>query len=325
MRIYSLRYPKSKERHDLSDLIDKHIEYLAQSTDTAESIVTLEYAVFGKKYRRATWTVIFLSIVWQESGIYAILMYATRFLEIVRSDTEADEETSMLPLHATIIFGIVNFLGVLFSLIPIYFYGRKKTLVYGYGSMAVALGLAGLSIVLGWYIMSFIFICFFILFFQIAAASTIPIYSAEISILSKNAVFPAKGLARTVSFLCLTQISLTMEFMMGIWGTHITMFFYASINLIACLLILALVKETKGLTDDEKKLIYSPISLVSEQKLSNFHENEKFATFQTKIVAVDNQKKRKRKHHRHDDKEQEHKQEQEQEQEHSLERKDQDE
>ena len=110
--------------------------------------------------------------------------------------------------------------------------------------MAVALGLAGLSLVHSWYLLSFIAICIYIAFFQTSAGAVIWLYAAEISVDS------ASGLAIAINFVCLTQISLTMEFMMGgKWGAHGALWWYASINLIGFLFNLCMLRETKGMTD----------------------------------------------------------------------------
>ena len=73
-----------------------------------------------------------------------------------------------------------------------------------------------------------------------------------------------------------------MEFIMGAWGADGTIFFYAILNLIGFIFNLAALKETKGLSDADKKLIYSPLTSVGEAKI-NVNDNTDKLTFNTKL------------------------------------------
>ena len=195
-QIYLLRYTRSNDNFE--ELIDVHLEWLRQHLDTEESTVSLEYAMCGKKYRRATWTSVLINVFLMESGHIGFIMYAHRFLEVMLEQTDAVYPTT---LQATNVFGVVNFAAVIVALIPVYYYGRKRIFVVGYGTMAVTLGIAGLCIAFDQYILALIAICFYIAIWQTSAGVITSIYASEISILSKNSIFPSKGLALTVSLI----------------------------------------------------------------------------------------------------------------------------
>ena len=76
-----------------------------------------------------------------------------------------------------------------------------------------------------------------------------------------------------------------MEIMLEKWGPHGTIFFYAVINLVGCIFNLTALKETKGLSDADKKLIYSPLTSVrgQEQKINNFKSDA--IEFHTRLGA----------------------------------------
>ena len=73
-----------------------------------------------------------------------------------------------------------------------------------------------------------------------------------------------------------------MEFMMSKWGAHGTVLFFAGFNLIGFLFNLSALKETKGLTEAEKKLIYSPVTSVGESKLKITGKSDAYE-FNTKL------------------------------------------
>ena len=73
-----------------------------------------------------------------------------------------------------------------------------------------------------------------------------------------------------------------MEFMLSKWGAHGTIFFYAAINLVGFIFNLVALKETKGLTDAEKKLVYSPLTSVGESKIKKIGKSDAFE-FNTKL------------------------------------------
>ena len=69
----------------------------------------------------------------------------------------------------------------------------------------------------------------------------------------------ASGFATGAQFINLTLISLTFEYMINsslkVYGT---MWYFAGICLIGFIFCLIFVRETRGLNDKEKKLVYSP-------------------------------------------------------------------
>jgi hypothetical protein len=70
----------------------------------------------------------------------------------------------------------------------------------------------------------------------------------------------AYGLSTAAQFISLTIISFTFEFMMNSkMGVTGTMWYFAGWNLFGVLYCIFVLKETQGLTDFEKKQLYSPL------------------------------------------------------------------
>lgn len=61
--------------------------------------------------------------------------------------------------------GFMQAFGALFAYIPIRFFGRKSILMFGQLTMALSFGVAGLGLVMKWYITAFVCLLLFIFFF----------------------------------------------------------------------------------------------------------------------------------------------------------------
>ena len=77
----------------------------------------------------------------------------------------------------------------------------------------------------------------------------------------------AAGFASSGIFMCITIISLTTELMlnssMGVAGT---IWYYSAWSVLGAIFMYFLVKESRGLTDYEKKNLYTPKDLLEEEK-----------------------------------------------------------
>jgi hypothetical protein len=86
-------------------------------------------------------------------------------------------------------------------------------------------------------------------------------YAAEV------AVDTALGLCVLALFLSLLEKAITMEFMVhSSIGSPGMFFILGGITLIGCVFIQIFVKETKGLSDLQKKQLFTPIECIIEQK-----------------------------------------------------------
>ena len=79
------------------------------------------------------------------------------------------------------------------------------------------------------------------------------LYTAEVCVDS------AAGLANAAQYINVTVISLTFEFMINsALQVHGSIWYFAAWNLIGFFFCLLCVKETRGLTEKQKKMLYSP-------------------------------------------------------------------
>ena len=126
--------------------------------------------------------------------------------------------------------------------------------------MAVFLFLCGLSVQQGWNLEAFITLCLFIGTFEFTQGSVAWLYIPEVT------VDAATGFTTGAQFINLMLITFTFEFMINsslrIYGT---IWYFAGMTLFGFLFCLCFVRETRGLTDLEKKTLYSPKSVMDEQ------------------------------------------------------------
>ena len=105
---------------------------------------------------------------------------------------------------------------------------------------------------------SFIMIIVFIFSHHFSTGDFAWVYIPEVCVDS------ATGLAASGQFINLVILSLTFEFMINselkVYGS---LWFFAAITFIGFIFCLLVVKETRGLSDLEKKSLYTPKSLKS--------------------------------------------------------------
>ena len=96
----------------------------------------------------------------------------------------------------------------------------------------------------------------FLAFFNLTVGNITFIYTAEV------AVDKAAGIALAFQFVSMTQISLTVEYMIdGFFQVHGTFLYFGTICLVGCLFSWCCLKETRGLTDIQKKSLFSGTNL----------------------------------------------------------------
>jgi hypothetical protein len=117
--------------------------------------------------------------------------------------------------------------------------------------------------------MVIVMICVFILSFQFSQGPIAWMYAAEV------AVDTALGLCVLALFLSLLEKAITMEFMVhSAMGAPGMFFILGGVTLIGAIFVQIWIKETKGLTDLEKKQLYMPEEYILEEKQAAINNKE---------------------------------------------------
>lgn len=157
---------------------------------------------------------------------------------------------------ATAIYGSCDFFGGIAGMAFLHYFGRKTIMMAGYFCMAAALVIAGVAFNYEYIFTMYIALCSFIFSFAAFAGSAIWL------IISECVQESALGLITMFFQLSAIEQSVSAEILydpktgLGVSGT---LFFFATENFITLLFVIIFMKETKGKTETEKKMIYASV------------------------------------------------------------------
>merc|ERR1712060_17320 len=170
----------------------------------------------------------------------------------------------LTPLQGTYVIGACNGITASMALLIITKFGRRPIFITGQFAMACFMFLTGLSVLNEWNMSSFIMINLFITGFQFSQGSVAWLYVPEVCVDS------ATGLAVAGQFINLTIISFTFEYMINsALKVHGSLWYFAGLCLLGFIFCLLFVKETRGLTDFQKKTLYSPSGAAEIEKVTH--------------------------------------------------------
>ncbi|PWN47406.1 sugar transporter [Violaceomyces palustris] len=229
------------------------------------------------RVRRATLASFVVMLAQQMCGINIIAFYSsTIFLESGSTATQA--------LYASLGFGAVNFVFAFPALFTIDTYGRRSLLLFTFPQMAWTLLAAGLCFLIpGTGKARLGLIAFFVYLFSAfysPGEGPVPFtYSAEVFPLAQR----EQGMAWAVAtcFFWASVLSITFPRMLKALTPTGAFAFYAGLNVIAFILILLFVPETKQLTLEELDQVFS----VPTGKLSGHVISKEVPYFFKRYVA----------------------------------------
>ena len=192
-----------------------------------------------------------------------MIVYASRLLEKMNEEAgDGGEKFPLTPIQGTYVIGFANAIGASIPVLYANRIGRRTLFNIGYLAMAVILFICGLSILKSWNLTSFIMIIVFILVYHFTAGNFTLLYNPEVLVDS------ASGFALASLMLNCLIVALTFEYMINsplqVYGT---IWYYSGFSFIGFIFCLAMVKETLGLSDLEKKTLYSPKDELSASEL----------------------------------------------------------
>ena len=222
---------------------------LKGKSEKGSSGVSLSEATCHRKYAMSTWVAFALCFFQQQTGLDGIMIYSnTIFAQMAEKGA-----ISITAKQGSYMVGCVNWLGAILAPIPLSFFGRKTLLFWGQIAMGISLVMTGIFQQLDMSIPIIISLCIFITSFQFSQGPIAWMYAAEV------AVDTALGLCILALFLSLLEKAITMEFMVhSRMGPHGMFYLLGGITLVGAVFVAIFIKETKGLSDYEKKTLYMP-------------------------------------------------------------------
>jgi len=167
---------------------------------------------------------------------------------------------SLTAKQGSYLVGCLNLLGAIIAPIPVVMFPRKFLLFWGQLTMAISLIMVAVCYNLNYDIAIIVFICVFILAFQFSQGPIAWMYAAEV------AVDTGLGICVLALYLSLLEKAITMEFMVhSSMGAPGMFYVLGGITLLGAVFIQVFIKETKGLTDVEKKRLFMPLDLIEAE------------------------------------------------------------
>ena len=216
-------------------------------------------AICGKKYRRATWVCIALVIFDQMTGVTGLIIYANSLL--VQMSEQGSEDFPLTPIQGTWLIAISTMFASSLPLLYNHKFGRKTLFMTGYLLMSFVLFMTGLSIYKEWNMAAFSFVICMIFCFQMLAGWLNNVYFVEVC------VDTATGVVALVQAMTATITALSFDYMINsklqVQGTF---WFFSAFCFLGFLFHVFVVKETRGLSDLQKKTLYTPLNLLEPEK-----------------------------------------------------------
>ena len=184
-------------------------------------------------------------------GINVVLAYSHTILQRIRKHNHGK---GLSPKTGTIIIGIVNFVATAGSIPVIANFNRKTLLLWGHFFIFVFHMLNGIFAIEGMDTWQLVMMNLFLVAYEFSSGTVCWIYIAE------AVVDSALGLCVLCLFSTVFFLNLFVEFLIDLKGFGSAGVFMSMgvLSLTGCFLIQKYMKETRGLTDKQKKQLYFP-------------------------------------------------------------------
>lgn len=188
----------------------------------------------------------------QLSGINAVIFYSSTIFSSGNDDGSADNGAKI----GTALVGVFNMVSTLVAMVLLKYFGRKTLLVFGQITMAACLGLLGLFFSTNQTLLIKVFTLAFVVFFEFSSGPILWLYNAEILPASGISVATFINWAATIVISLVTPVMVNDEHKNP--GPNWTFWIYGILCVLGLLFVLFFVKETKGKTEQQIKMMYAP-------------------------------------------------------------------
>jgi MFS family permease len=240
--------PSASTPEETDAAFDNYIADLRKNSNQDVSKVPFKDAVCHPLYRRATWVCFTIGVFNMQTGLNAVNVYMHRLMDIVK----ALGDFPMTANTATVICGVTDFTGGVFAIFLMHKFGRKSMLIFGHAMMGLMELGAGAFFQAN--LPGPMYLCLngFILSFSMTSGPVTWLYISECT------VDTATGLVVLGLYTSCMQQVLSMEFLMGSanFGLAGTFYLFGFENFLCVIFLILFVKETRGHTDAEKKMLY---------------------------------------------------------------------
>ena len=187
------------------------------------------------------------------SAINVIVLYSSILLESMNSKSTGS--FPITPRQGTYILGMVDLFGGTLAMYTVTLFSRKCLFLFGNFSIAICHMVIGMATVYGDAGIAFGGIVLFIFIFVNTSGPVCWIYADE------TVSDAGLGVVLLILWMTLFTLSFITPVLMSpdsVVGPTNLFFIFSGINFISTIYAALFIKETKGLSDKEKKLLYTP-------------------------------------------------------------------
>jgi len=171
-----------------------------------------------------------------------------------------DEGSGFNPRVGTYFISIVNLVASLMAIWTVRTFGRRPLLLYGHLGIAIAHVFIGTFTIIGFDIGTLAGICIFIFIYQNTSGPVAWLYASE------TCVDAGLGVVIQCLWFTVLVLSLVTEPLMNSKLHPAGVFYlFAIISFIATYYVYKIIKETKGLSDKEKKALYAKKVMIDDE------------------------------------------------------------
>jgi hypothetical protein len=219
---------------------------LTSTLSKGTSKITLRDAFTADKYKTASWINVADIAFHELTGINSIIIFSNTILATIT-------DGGLSPRVGTAIIGFVNFASAASAFLVLQRIGRRPLLIWGHTGIAIAHILIGIMTILAFNYGVLIGICVFIVIYELTSGPVAWMYAAE------TCCDMALGICMYTLYFVVFILSLVTEPLMNSRiGPAGTFFMFGIFSSIAAVFMYAYIKETKDLTDKQKKSLYEP-------------------------------------------------------------------
>jgi hypothetical protein len=211
----------------------------------------LKIALTDPKYRPATWVNIGHIICHELTGFNIVMMYSNSIFHQLNDG----KQSFLSPRQGTYLTGIINIFAAIVATQGVKHIGRRTLLIWGH------LAMTSFHILIAWFSsrpgnenVMLVMIMLFIFAYQTTSGPVAWIYFAE------TTIDAALGLCLFVLWFTVFVLSLVCPVLMAPTSIGPTNMFYlfAGLTSIGFFYCIAFIKETQGLSDKAKKMLFYP-------------------------------------------------------------------
>lgn len=217
----------------------------ATEKDASADEVSYYDTFFDPRIRTSAWTGIFLATFQQLTGINAIIFFSSSLF-----DTDNTGE-GITKADGTAILNTANFLATIVGVISLQYFGRKTLMLVNQVGVCVCLFCMYFFASNGNNQMILVFSTLFICFFEFGPG---PIVWFHISEICND---KATSVGTVVNWLWTLVMAIFTSFFLNDWFHETTWLIFFGFSVLGLLFILFFMKETRGLSEDEVKRLYT--------------------------------------------------------------------